>query len=40
MLFMLTPKLSGGGYPKLEGAPQLMPDNILVKFEDSRPIGC
>ena len=39
MLFMLTPKLSGGGNPKIEGAQQIMLRNIPVKFEDSRLNG-
>ena len=36
----ITPKLSGGGNPKIGGAPQLMLRNIPVKFEDSRSRGC
>mgnify|MGYP001550159495 FL=1 len=35
----ITPKLSGGGNPKIGGAPQLMLRNIPVKFEDSRLNG-
>ena len=36
----ITPKLSRGHNPKVEGAQQLMLINILVKFEDYRPYGC
>ena len=35
----ITPKISRGGNPKIEGAQQLMLGNITVKFEDPRSHG-
>ena len=40
VLGALTPKVSRGDTSKYEGAPQLMLENIPMKFQDSRLNGC